>query len=44
MLRRLEAAWDESQPAGEPMAIGDLPTGDELVAELEEFLRDQGPD
>src|SRR5688572_10756900 len=44
MLRRLESAWDESQPAGEPMAIGDLPTGDELVAELEEFLRDQGPD
>ena len=44
MLRQLEAAWDRSEPADEPMAIGDLPTGDELVAELEEFLRDQRPD
>ena len=44
MLTRLEEAWDQSEPADEPMAIGDLPSGDELVAELEEFLRDQRPD
>jgi len=44
MLGRLEEAWDQAEPADEPMAIGDLPTGDELVAELEEFLRDQRPD
>jgi predicted ATP-grasp superfamily ATP-dependent carboligase len=44
MLHRLEEAWDQSEPADEPMAIGDLPSGDELVAELEEFLRDQRPD
>ena len=30
--------------ADEPMAIGALPTGDELAAELERFLRDQRPD
>jgi hypothetical protein len=44
MLHQLEAAWDRSEPADEPMAITDLPTGDELVAELEQFLRDQRPD
>jgi predicted ATP-grasp superfamily ATP-dependent carboligase len=44
MLRQLEAAWDQSEPADEPIAITDLPSGDELVAELEEFLRDQRPD
>jgi predicted ATP-grasp superfamily ATP-dependent carboligase len=44
MLRSLEEAWDQAEPADEPMAIGDLPTGDELVAELEQFLRDQRPD
>ncbi|HEX6418947.1 MAG TPA: PAC2 family protein [Acidimicrobiales bacterium] len=44
MLRQLEAAWDHAQPAEEPIAITDLPSGDELVAELEEFLRDQRPD
>ncbi|HEX6569233.1 MAG TPA: PAC2 family protein [Acidimicrobiales bacterium] len=44
MLHQLEAAWDQSEPADEPIAITDLPTGDELVAELEDFLRDQRPD
>jgi len=44
MLRQLEAAWDHAQPAEQPIAITDLPSGDELVAELEEFLRDQRPD
>ena len=44
MLRQLEAAWDTSEPAQQPMSIGDIPSGDELVAELEEFLRDQRPD
>lgn len=44
MLHQLEAAWDQSEPADEPIAITDLPSGDELVAELEEFLRDQRPD
>lgn len=44
MLRQLEAAWDHAQPAEQPIAITDLPSGDELVAELEEFLRDQGRD
>jgi hypothetical protein len=44
MLRQLEVAWEQTEPADTPIAITDLPTGDELVAELEEFLRDQRPD
>jgi predicted ATP-grasp superfamily ATP-dependent carboligase len=44
MLQQLEAAWDRSEPAEQPISISDLPTGDELVAELEQFLRDQRPD
>jgi hypothetical protein len=44
MLHQLEAAWERSEPPDEPIGISDLPTGDELVAELEEFLRDQRPD
>ena len=44
MLHQLEVAWDSSEPADQPMSMGDIPTGDELVAELEEFLRDQRPD
>lgn len=44
MLRQLEVAWEQSEPPEEPMGFSDLPTGDELVAELEEFLRDQRPD
>ncbi|MGH9288396.1 MAG: proteasome assembly chaperone family protein [Acidimicrobiales bacterium] len=40
MLRQLETAYEE---AGAPQSFApeDLPTGDELVAELEQFLRDQ---
>lgn len=44
MLRQLEAAWEQSEPAETPIGMSDLPSGDELVAELEEFLRDQRPD
>ncbi len=45
MLRQLEASYDEAEAArskgGPPPDIGRLPTGDELAAELERFLRDQ---
>jgi proteasome assembly chaperone (PAC2) family protein len=41
MLRQLEAAWERAEPEQPSMGLSDLPTGDELVAELEEFLRDQ---
>ncbi len=44
MLHRLEEVWDQAEPSDEPMVIGDIPTGDELVAELEQFLRDQRPE
>ncbi|HEX8803524.1 MAG TPA: hypothetical protein VF743_05010, partial [Acidimicrobiales bacterium] len=50
MLRQLEAAHEaaaapDDGPGGEPgMTPGDLPTGDELAAELERFLRDQRGD
>jgi len=44
MLRQLEAAWEQSEPPSTPIGMSDLPTGDELVAELEEFLRDQRPE
>ena len=44
MVRQLEAAYDaeaaERPTTGEP--LGPLPSGDELAAELERFLRDQG--
>jgi predicted ATP-grasp superfamily ATP-dependent carboligase len=40
MLRQLETAYEEAE-APRSFAPGDLPTGDELVAELEQFLRDQ---
>ena len=43
MLHQLEVAWDSSE-VEQPMSMGDIPSGDELVAELEEFLRDQRPD
>ena len=43
MLHQLEVAWDSSG-VEQPMSMGDIPSGDELVAELEEFLRDQRPD
>jgi predicted ATP-grasp superfamily ATP-dependent carboligase len=41
MLRQLEEAWDGSEPEETPIGPSDLPTGDDLVAELERFLRDQ---
>jgi predicted ATP-grasp superfamily ATP-dependent carboligase len=43
MLHQLEEAWDSSEPAETDTAMGlsDLVTGDELAAELEQFLRDQ---
>ncbi len=45
MLRQLEEAWDQAEPTTDtPFAASDLPSGDELMAELEEFLRDQRPD
>jgi predicted ATP-grasp superfamily ATP-dependent carboligase len=40
MLRQLETAYEEAD-APRSFAPEDLPTGDELVAELEQFLRDQ---
>lgn len=40
MLRQLEAAYEE-QATPERIEPSDLPTGDELAAELERFLRDQ---
>jgi len=45
MLRQLEATHEEGEPqAPQSFAPDDLPSGDELVAELEQFLRDQGRD
>ena len=44
MLRQLEASHEEAmgdQPGPQPLQAADLPTGDELAAELERFLRDQ---
>jgi predicted ATP-grasp superfamily ATP-dependent carboligase len=40
MLHQLETAYEEAD-APRSFAPEDLPTGDELVAELEQFLRDQ---
>ncbi len=37
MIRQLEELWDSSEES----ALGPLPTGDELAAELQAFLRDQ---
>jgi PAC2 family len=44
MLRQLEQLYDaEATPAGGPgLSTTDLPSGDELAAELERFLRDEG--
>jgi proteasome assembly chaperone (PAC2) family protein len=44
MLRQLEAAWERSEPRQPTMGISDLPSGDELVAELEVYLRDKRND
>jgi predicted ATP-grasp superfamily ATP-dependent carboligase len=43
MLRQLEAAYEQAE-APQSFAPEDLPTGDELAAELEQFLRDQRGD
>jgi predicted ATP-grasp superfamily ATP-dependent carboligase len=43
MLHQLEAAYEQAE-APQAFSTQDLPTGDELVAELEQFLRDQRGD
>jgi PAC2 family len=40
MVRQLEVEADDTEAAA-PLAAGPLPSGDELAAELERFLRDQ---
>ncbi len=50
VLRQLESIYDEGQPDHwpanlgglAPLTAGDLPSGEELAAELERFLREQG--
>jgi hypothetical protein len=42
MVRQLEAAYDAEVAQTPSMGDGPLPTGDELAAELERYLRDQG--
>ncbi|MGB8858147.1 MAG: PAC2 family protein [Ilumatobacteraceae bacterium] len=44
MVRQLESAYDQAEQQTIEMdrAISDLPSGDELAAEFERFLRDQG--
>ena len=45
-IRALEETWDGEEsgsPAGTTgLSLGPLPSGDELAAEVERFLRDQG--
>ena len=41
MVRRLEAALDSEEVS--PLGLdGDVPSGDEIAAELEQFLRGEG--
>jgi hypothetical protein len=42
MLHQLESVYDTEQSSGAAQPTRDLPTGDEIAAELERFLRDQG--
>ena len=42
MVSQLEAQIDAAEPSATDTGLGDLPTGDELAAELQRFLRDQG--
>lgn len=42
MVRQLEKSVDAAE--GNPLDIGQVPTGDELAAELERYLRDRGDD
>jgi hypothetical protein len=49
MVAKLEVAYDslnapDSRPAISPMSESDLPSADELAAELEAFLRDANPE
>ena len=41
MVRALESTVDETE--GNPFGVEDLPSGDELAAELEQFLRGENP-
>jgi len=42
MVQQLEASFDADQhPSAYGLGVGPLPSGDELAAELEQFLRDQ---
>ena len=42
MVRQLERSVDAAE--GNPLDVGTLPTGDELAAELERYLRDERSD
>ncbi len=43
MVRQLEQLYDAAESHAQPIGrSARLPTGDELAAELERFLRDQG--
>lgn len=42
MVSQLEAQIDAAEPSAADTGLGDLPTGDELAAELQRFLRNQG--
>jgi proteasome assembly chaperone (PAC2) family protein len=42
MLQQLEAVYDAEVSSGGSAPPPDLPTGDEIAAELERYLRDQG--
>lgn len=39
LVRQLEAQHDAEMPTGDAVDFGDLPSGDEIAAELERFLR-----
>jgi hypothetical protein len=41
MVRQLEAAYDQAAQQQLSLGVADIPSGDELAAEFERFLRDQ---
>jgi bifunctional pyridoxal-dependent enzyme with beta-cystathionase and maltose regulon repressor activities len=45
MLNKLEVAYDEMHAGETPIGVTnmDIPTVDEIAAEVEQFLRDQQP-
>jgi hypothetical protein len=45
MLRKLELSYDDaiSEAGSMPVTSMDIPTVDEIAAEVEQFLRDQQP-